>query len=162
MSGLEMTVEGAVKIARKAVAVGCDLSYDEDQHALSVLVGAYDKVVAELKLIKDSSTDESIPFNERQFPTRQDMRVEIARLKKDNSDTGFELGLLKDGLLGLEAKMVQLKSEYLEMSKAYRDQCARADIAESRLALIGELCQKLNPGMRPVVRYEDVPGESPK
>lgn len=35
---------------------------------------------AEIKAMRDSSTEAPIPYIERRYPTRQDMRVEIARL----------------------------------------------------------------------------------
>jgi hypothetical protein len=51
-------------------------------HALTAAMVRLEEAEKELKLIKDSSTDDRIPFAERKFPTRQDMRVEIAALQE--------------------------------------------------------------------------------
>lgn len=57
-------------------------SFTEQMYTdLRTVLDRAEKAEAELKLIKDSSTDESIPFEQRHFPTRQDMRVEIQNLK---------------------------------------------------------------------------------
>jgi septal ring factor EnvC (AmiA/AmiB activator) len=88
------------------------------------------QMAADLAALKDSSTETPIPFSERQYPTRQDMRLEIAALTAKLADEGAKRDKCIDKINELCAKIEDYERQevrHLDVTRGLEERVRAAE-----------------------------------
>lgn len=91
------------------------------------------KLRAEVQSLKDSSTEGPLPYSQRQYPTRQDMRLEITRLWDYHQN-------FKKRLRKWMVRRITNGSEAYDSFKRMREATAREAVMIAALEEISEGC----------------------